>query len=121
MTNEVKLAKMILEEAGYKVSPSPKTQDVWPFYMTKEELFSQRTVWVDRFGEIQVIKEMSLDYAANVLRFLRRRDDYFTFGGCNNSLNVALRKRFIDVLNNEDDYRPEHLILWPRDFADHDE
>lgn len=44
----------------------------WPFYFSLEELL-ESDKWVDSKGRIMAVQEMTLDYVANVLNFITRK------------------------------------------------
>lgn len=101
----IKMAKGILKDAGYTVVPPPKPPQ-WPFTMTKEELFNQDEVWIAARGTEYRIDDMTLDYVANVLRFLRTNYD------TSSKVYVALQYRLINAAygyRNDDVTRPNYI------------
>jgi hypothetical protein len=67
-----------LRKIGYTVeAPKPKR---WPFDLTMHELFHQDLVWVSGNGDAHQIADMTLEYIANVIKWVVDHENFVRKG-----------------------------------------
>ncbi len=112
----VQYARTVLEQAGYEVSKKPEPPS-WPYVMTEAELFEQSKVWIDKHGNQWEISDMTLEYVANVLRFLRM---HWNTVPEQTTLGRALMARLINAAYNwdrDDLRRPTTAKHYPPSYS----
>jgi hypothetical protein len=78
-----------LRKIGYTVeAPKPRR---WPFDLTMNQLFTQNEVWVAGNGETHLISDMTLEYLANVIKWVVDHENFVRKG-------VDGGEWFVDVL-----------------------
>jgi hypothetical protein len=87
----------------FKLMQESGPQPNWPYTMTVPELFEQTSVWIDAKGGEYPVARMTLDYVANVMRFISQNHGWMYKQANVNALSGtplyrALRRRLLDAI-----------------------